>query len=285
MHGGLPAVHEQEAALKSSRALVCAVGRLAGVASLALYVLLTPPTSASARPTHARGSFARQGSDFRLRGLTVTAHLRGMVYPRGALVRVGVAISNRSSQDVTLQPTCAGHNPSAEVRSGSGRVVYPPALNFPPVPNPACKLGAGLRLRPGQVLRRSLYVILRGAEVQPEALVRTTSSPVRRIVGAALWVRLLPGRAPPVTLVTAPRVSARVERPPGAKGPPLYVGWTACHVSGRTSPNRTAVEEWVRAASVHVVPYPAPNCARLLQWHAVVAWPDYPVASIAYSAS
>jgi hypothetical protein len=216
--------------------------------------------------------------------ISVFASLPRMTYPRGALAQVQVTVKNGYSHSVFVLPVCGGDNPAVGVWTNNGRLVYPPALRFPPIPNTACRAGSGTPVAPGHSVRRSLYVILRGERLTPTATVQPFGEAVMTVAGPPLRVRLVPGRATRARIVTSPRVSAYVHRPRGAKGPALYVGWTSCHVAHRGLPSISGVKVWEPTWDFHLLPRPAGDCTRLLKWNALVGWPGFPVARIRYSA-
>lgn len=139
-----------------------------------------------------------------------------------------------------------------------------------------------MRLAPGKGMRTQMYVILRGATLRPQVELTLPSGAHSRIAGKPLRVRLTPGRPPPVSLSSGPRITATLSRPPGASGRPLYVGWFRCTVA-EFAPARPVLDTWTPVSPHNLRPQPhSPDCIHLLEWHAVVGWLNYPVASINY---
>jgi hypothetical protein len=101
-------------------------------------------------------------------GLELTLTVPRRSYPRDALAPVRLSLKNVSRHDVEYQTApglVVGYTaPQPEVLDAAGHVVYPPAMPyFPALPGPAPGM---VRLRPGQAMSQSQYIVVRGARIR-----------------------------------------------------------------------------------------------------------------------
>jgi hypothetical protein len=107
----------------------------------------------------------------------------------------------------------------------------------------------------------------------------------QQVWGPTFTVSLTRAPAPRVVLSTRPRVSARIQPPPGAHGPLLYRADAACQ-EARTgfSDEAGTGPAWVVSRTEVLRPSWSPNCTHGYTWHVLAGWLNYPVVSIDYPA-
>jgi hypothetical protein len=139
-------------------------------------------------------------------------------WPRSALLRVRVEVTNVSKRELWLARECDRTNPRAVVTNGQGVVVYT-AIRTWPVAQP-CVRQSSTRLVPGRSVSRENYVVLRGPVLLPvvEVLdgarsVRVVGKPYRLTVDAHYLT-------PRVTAIFAD--GSRSPVPGGRGGVPLF---------------------------------------------------------------
>jgi hypothetical protein len=172
-------------------------------------------------------------------GVKLTLIVPRLEYSADALVRPTVTVQNVSRHRVQLYsyPSRAcypygGGNPEAQALDAGGNVLYPPAILGGPrvlCPPPAPP-GGPPQLRPGQVIKHAMYVILRTdrlrARVWVEAQVGPSSYAGLEVVTPDLHITLVPAVASQVTLHTSDgRLSAEIRRPPDAHGLMRYLSF------------------------------------------------------------
>jgi len=156
-------------------------------------------------------------------GVELSLLLPRRTYPRNALVSTTVTLRNVSKHVVhlTTSPSINGsQGPQVSVLDARRNVVYPPALQkLFRFPNPS---PGQLRLRPGEAYQTQMYVILRAAHLEAEALVQ---DPWRRTIRThVLTVRLMASKSPQVGLhIVSGSTYAEVRPMAAVRGPLLYM--------------------------------------------------------------
>lgn len=218
-------------------------------------------------------------------GLKLSLTVPSLSYPRNALIRVSVSIQNVSRHVVgylipgVSLPGVA--SPQAEVLDRSGRIVFPPAMPYmPPLPGPPPSLQP---LQPGQTIRVSEYIVVRGARIRAsQQFTPTWSLSVRRALNTLttrpITVQLTAAPAPQITLQqTAAGPVLDVTRPPGLSGKMLRLSYADCGDT-TSGPNFEYSWSWVHSG-LHLTA----GCSPLRAWHLRVAWLDHPVAALDYT--
>lgn len=249
--------------------------------ALLLFLCFLPPYSVQARPTSA------YLAEVRTHGVELSLSLPRHDYPQDALVRVTVRLENISRRVVqvgaTGAPACDRRGPGVLVSNASHQILYPPAITWL---LPSC--GPYLRprsLRPGRTIRRGLFAILRGNQIQ--AIAAIGNKPVE-ITTPPLTVTLRSEPAPHLILrTTAPSEISISSATPTQRGSFYYItsemcvfptagpqggtgsGWGMTHFAF-TTPDRDGVYRF------------ASGCEPPTRWSFVGGWLNHPVATIEY---
>jgi hypothetical protein len=231
-------------------------------------LLLLFPASGGAHPT------VGYGIAMTSHGVELSLLLARRIYPRNALVSTTITVRNVSKHVVRLTtfPSINGsQGPQVSVLDARGNVVYPPALQkLFGRPNP---FPGQLRLRPGDAYQTQMYVILRAAHLEAEALVQDPSR--RTIRTRVLRLRLMASKSPQVSLhIVAGSTYAEVHPMVAVRGPLLYMSAAKC------APLETEFQvlDWTAARGTRLVS----GCRSLIEWHAIAGWSNRPVAVINY---
>jgi hypothetical protein len=119
-----------------------------------------------------------------------------------------------------------------------------------------------------------MYVILRAAHLQAEALVQGPKAR-RTIRTRVLTVRLMASKSPQVRLhIISGSSSARVRPVLPVRGPLLYLSAAKC----AAPETEFQVLDWTAARGIGFVS----GCRSLIEWHAIAGWSNRPVAVINY---
>lgn len=135
-------------------------------------------------------------------GLQLQVSIPRLTYPRDALVRVTIRLTNRSTRviDVTGNdaPMCeSGNGLGIEVQTKTGHLVFPPAA-------PWVMASCGRRifpisLPPGATLVDHPLIVLRGAQVRGVITIGKVGDRTRSLKTPAFHLQLTPRDVPPVT--------------------------------------------------------------------------------------
>jgi hypothetical protein len=196
------------------------------------------------------------------------------VYPRNALIRAAVRIQNVGHRTV---PTRIGDeytstNPFIDVFDGHGHLIdQGPSIAFD---GPGGKHVLGQPFRPGRVLVRHVFAVLRGRYLR--AVLNIGKNLNGQIITPKLSVSLVPGEAPTITIDQTGEPFATVQRPKGASGPLYYSGSALCGTS--TDPQTTSMQLlWSPVSpSVHS------GCSQTREWHGLAGYLNHPVVQIDY---
>lgn len=211
-------------------------------------------------------------------GLQVSVLVPRRSYPKDALVQVRVVVRNISHRAVVIDAPCGSEGPEAQSTTATGHLLY--SMVFHPTSglSTLCHNQTAPRLAPRHVLEVRQYLVLEGPGIRgfvPLAGNRWAQT-------RPALVRLTPARPLRVNMRSKHRVEAMIPRPPGAQGPLLWYGWSACleHGTPFSSPNYG----WVRSSSDVATPLQAREraCSQITEWHAIAGYLNYPVAIINY---
>jgi len=215
-------------------------------------------------------------------GIKLSLILPKRVYVQDMLTKVTVRVQNVSRHPVRMyRYACPNGGLFVEVRDDAGRYLYPPAVAGPPVihcPKPLVTL----TLQPRQVLKRQVFVILRGSHLNAVVMRPLNGT---KFPGQPLIVPLNPGQIPQVALHTSPDLYATIRgSTPQQQGPLLYQEAQFCWAdANKSAGSGTATLNWGktypnRDGSYHF----APDCDVHVEWHVVAGWMNQPVATIDY---
>jgi hypothetical protein len=211
------------------------------------------------------------------RGLELGLRLPAHSYPRDALVRVWVTITNVTGHSQVLARGCSPRI-DAQVIDDRGSVVYPPP--FPGGLIRGCLSAPPVRLGPGRSVTRARYVILRARHVRPVVVV----NPHKMLAGGQRTVTLTRGTPPHARWTYGPTLSVAVYPATSAdRGRPLFMQAVRCGSPSGAPQSASGTLHWTRAsAPTHGgYEFDAP-CSAPLAWHLVVGWTGQPVASVNY---
>jgi hypothetical protein len=259
----------------------------------ALLVALPQALSISASSAERSGPASLTGENVSLHGVQLTLSVPGKVFPRYSLTPIGIHIHNSSGRPIGWMLPCpglgawklnpGGDNPEVDVLTPQGTVTYPPAL--PQLgPRPPCPVLVPILLRTGQDFQQTTFVVLRSRVLRVSWVFffesdGAGSSPNMRIAFQRL-LALTSGSPPRATIRSlGPSVYAKLQRPPGARGPLRYARVAECS----SSAGRTYIQEgqtWRRASGLRI----QPGCARPLVWEALAGWVGMSVVRISYRA-
>lgn len=138
-------------------------------------------------------------------GLLLKLTIPRLTYPRDALVRVTIRLTNRSTHaiDVTGNdaPVCeSGNGLGIEVQSKTGHLVFPPAA--PWVMASCGRPIFPINVSPGASLVDHPLIVLRGSRVRAVVTVGRMGHPAGELKTPAFRVRLTPRDRPPTTFTT-----------------------------------------------------------------------------------
>jgi len=210
-------------------------------------------------------------------GFRFVVSLPSLSYPRNALVPVHIDVTNISDRSVRVRrsrPECPdGANPSAEVVSGTGSIVYPPAN--PHMSTVNCPYFAQL-LSPGKTMSTQSYVVMRDKRIRPVVILEPGSGDTVQNVtvrGKAVAVQLTHEAPPIVTLhPSADDVNATIRSPQPVSGRLMYVDMADCPGTSEGS------YVWRRASGQEITP----ECFNAKDWYGAVGWIGHPIALVNY---
>lgn len=215
-------------------------------------------------------------------GVKLTMRLPRRTYPRNALVRVTVSLSNVSNHTVRIADGCSLSNGlTADVRNGHGNVVFPRAMDFFPYHCPGSALGQyGIPLRPGTTIARRPLVVLFASWIRPLVILTDGTH------GGTEWtgptVRVTHYHAPPLRVTAQAqsyRTFADIRAPSPVSGPLYYIQSAFCRITGSIQVD--SEQNWIATYGTRV----EPTCSGVTSWHVVAGWLNHPVATIDYRAS
>lgn len=258
------------------------IARLVTTLLLALGLAVLPSAPARAVPGHAFGGPLPSGPNtvsVVQSGLRLSLKVPRRSYPRNALVRVTLTLTNVTTQSIDLGAQdngngfCTTSLPQAEVHNTRGALLFPPAVK--PLIVPPCPFYMGRPLAAGQSLVNHEYVILRGRVLTGIASTRTGQSfspfstpPLTLTLGH---------ESPPTTTVTTSPFGIDVHSPVPVTGKMWYTASWIC-------PNGTETaigQAWTALQGTHInPPCPAPS-----KWNLAAGWLGHPVVTIHYTTS
>jgi hypothetical protein len=215
-------------------------------------------------------------------GMRLTLGIPQRSYPRNALIRVGLRLTNLSHRNMPLPHLDGSEGPCTntvmEVFNDKGIVLYPPAIQTkpgePPLIPPPCPMPetGGRQLHPGQTATGNDLEILRARNLHATMYL----SGVTRVRTPTLQLLLTPSRPLGISVSLRPgQLSASVQPTPMSHQT-LYVNEVSnCYVGGTISYFSGG---WVPQVgrSMH------PDCANPLFWYAVAGYVGQPVGTIDY---
>jgi hypothetical protein len=188
-------------------------------------------------------------------------------------VRATIRIQNVGQHTIytRIGDGCTSTNPFIEVFDRQGKPMdQAPTITFDRAGG--CKHVLGQPFRPGRVVVRHVFAVLRGRYLQAVLMIGKNLN--AQDVSAKLAVRLTASEAPTVIIGQTGEPAARVQRPPGATGPPYYSGSALCGTAA--DPQTTSMDLlWSPVSStLHS------GCLQTREWHGLVGYLNYPVAAI-----
>lgn len=237
-------------------------------------------------------------------GVRITLTIPNRVYPRDALARFTVSLTNVSRARRYLQdfpPDWGGpFSPHILMRTRSGRMVYEEDLSTFLAPTPGT-LGRNFVLQPGRTLTRHVRFVLAAGDVRAVSRVADgytaytdggpPVSPPRIAWAHHLWgiatpwihLTLRTERAPTATVSReSNRIRVTVHAPWRTTGPMFYMDSARCW----TGPGTMSTEQhisWTRAPGASFTSALQRSCPSRQPWHAVVGWPDHRVLFLSYA--
>ncbi len=234
-------------------------------------------------------------------GIRLTLEVPRRSYPRNALIRVGLRLTNLSHRDMPyphLRDTegmCS--NSAMEVFNDQGVILYPPAIQIKPggptkldPPCPVQEIG-GRQLHPGQTAAGSDLDILRAKNLRATVYVFWTMHARNRRGTTVYLSRPVRVRTPTVQVVLTPSQPLRVSisRLPGHLSAqvqprarvhgPLYANENSdCDPGGSISYGGPGSVGWAEQSRRTLYP----DCPNPSFWYAVVGYLGQPVGSIDY---
>ena len=242
-------------------------------ALLALLLVVPFLVPQSAHATAGRGISVSTIVD----GVWLTLSLPKHVYPRNALVRARVRIQNVGQHTILtwIGDGCASTNPFIEVFGQQGRLLdQGPTIAFDRAGG--CKHVFGQPFRPGRVAVRHVFAVLRGRYLR--AILSVGKNLNAQDVTTKLAVHLVAGEAPTVNIHQSGEPVAIVQRPPGASGQLYYSGSALCGTA--TDPQTTSMDLLWSPVSQRF----HSGCLQTREWHGLVGYLNYPVATVDYIA-
>jgi hypothetical protein len=214
-------------------------------------------------------------------GLRFSLTLHQGDFPRDALVRMRLEITNLSPGTVYVQGQCPYPGPAmgVQVASGSGRLTYPPPFNllfYPPCPGAGPR--SGIPLPSGAKIVNQPYAILRGTILRPFVTIQASGVRFGKVLGKPIRVELGAVQRPKLLLHTSPAYTyADLVPRPGAKGPLLYMETTYC--KGELLGTAGANLHWTRVRKRRIFPECPSDTGH---WRAVAGWLGQSIVMIDY---
>jgi hypothetical protein len=206
-------------------------------------------------------------------GVRLTSTLPRSVYPRNALVRATVGIQNVGTRTIftRIGDGCNSTNPLIEVFDRQGRLMSQvPSIAFDRAGG--CRHVSGQPFRPGKVVVRHLFAVLRGRYLRTALTIGKNLH--GQDVGAKLAVHLIAGVATRVTIDQAGEPFVTVQRPPGATGPLYYSGSALCGTAADPQTTRVNLLWSPVSNRLHS------GCLHTREWHGLAGYLNYPVGEI-----
>jgi hypothetical protein len=235
-----------------------------------------PATSYGIKTTHTTNTIWIRAHSVRLSLTLPRGH-----FPVDALVKVRTVMQNVGKRTVAFDPALIlppGQSaPQPEVTDTAGTILFPPSMaTFPPLPLP---IPIPYPLNPGQTIKQTLWIVLRGPLVRITASIRRWNpkapvAPKPHIVTShPIRFHLLPSDAPATRLTSAsPSLELHVSRPAYAHGLPLSIHYADCGF-----PSYDFQYVWTPAPRLL-----KPGCGPLLHWTVLVGWPNHSIATVNY---
>jgi hypothetical protein len=232
-------------------------------------------------------------------GIRLTLEVPRRSYPRNALIRVGLRLTNLSHRDMPFphlhdtEGICS--DSVMEVFNDQGVILYPPAIQTKPgeptKPEPGCPVPeiGGRQLQPGQTATGSDLEILRArnlhATVYLSWRIRARNRPATFYLSRPIRVRtptvqvvLTPSRPLRISLSRlSGHVSASVQSEPSLRQTLYANAVSNCDV-GRSITYGPSSGGWGKQ-SRHTL---YPDCPNPSFWYAVVGYLGQPIGSIDY---
>jgi hypothetical protein len=219
-------------------------------------------------------------------GLRLTLTVPRRRYPRNALIRVTLQVTNVSRHAISIE---SGQNfPRSYVLDSSGNAGYDPlsplgaeSLSGPTGPGPRYEV-----INRGKTITSPDYVVLRGNEISARVFLGklgAPSGPMITMPPVAVTLRDEP--APVVHVSTSPSLQAVVTPARPMSGSMFYLDQTACATTAGTYETG---EGWVARKTAVVTPIfrdassDPSSCAGTRTWHALVGWLNHPVTYLSY---
>lgn len=247
---------------------------------LSLMRLLVVPLVLPASVTWGEATPIGVGTIIDTHGVELAVTVPRQHYPRNALVKATVRLTNLSAQALEYFPGCANDNPEVLVYRYDPLTPRSPLQAFPGIlqhilVTPPCLPGT-LTVDPGQSVWKTEYVILGGRYVEGRAILGGLASE-SVVTTPQFRVSLARSDPPGITLRTSRSVYT-VIRPAQKErltGPMLYVQAYACPAAEGAG---TRQPKWTPLESNRL----APACPHPLDWYVFVGLPGHSVASIQY---
>jgi hypothetical protein len=215
-------------------------------------------------------------------GIRMTLAVPSRTYPRDALIRVSLTLTNVSHG--TRYIGSGLQEPEAYVLDSSGAEVYSP---HDPLGDQTLleQKGPGPRsfaLLAGHAWRKTQYVVLRGEYIGFEAILgRPGHGNEISIRSGEAVVRLTEEPKPSVAITSSPTLHAVVNPVVPAQGPLHYLSETSWAVgdnarltgTGWEITRSTTIQSQIPASSL---------TGAICKWHAIASWLNHPVVEITY---
>jgi hypothetical protein len=212
-------------------------------------------------------------------GVKLTLTVPRREYPRNALIRAKLSLENISAEAVPVLgarfPACRyQYWAAARVLTKGGKAVYPPIVS----PDEFISCGPlmfPLQLRPGETLRNTVFLVLRGSHIQGFTALGTEQEPIE-VETPITTVRLTRKSSPHIRLQTSPVLEAVLRGQAHVRQARLYYyEWASC----RDGEPRTM--DWtpfsIRKARTYSF---TPGCENPSEWHLAAGWLNYPIAQV-----
>jgi hypothetical protein len=219
-------------------------------------------------------------------GLRLTLTVPRRRYPRNALIRVTLQVTNVSRHPISIE---SGQNfPRSYVLDSSGNDSYDPVT---PLGDESLLdvTGPGPRyevINRGKTITSPDYLVLRGSEISARVFLGKLGAPAGPMITMPpITVTLRDEPAPVVHVSTSPSLQAVVTPPHPMSGSMFYFEETACATTAGTYETG---EGWVATKATVVTPIfgdassDPSSCAGTRTWHALVGWLNHPVTYLSY---
>jgi hypothetical protein len=219
-------------------------------------------------------------------GLRLTLTVPRRRYPRNALIRVTLKVTNVSRHPISIE---SGQNfPRSYVLDSSGNDSYDPVT---PLGDESLLdvTGPGPRyevINRGKTITIPDYLVLRGSEISARVFLGKLGAPAGPMITMPpVVITLRDEPAPVVHVSTSPSLQAVVTPPHPMSGSMYYLDQTACATATETS---SEGEGWVSQPTSVVTPVfsdgssDLSSCTGRRIWHALVGWLNHPVAYLSY---